>query len=65
MVALSFLYRLRYRWSAFWIGLLITLSTSVLGIHWLTDIAAGLATGLLAVAVARRIDRSTLWLEYS
>jgi len=61
MVALAFLYRLRYRWSALWIGLLITLSTSVLGIHWLTDIAAGLATGILAVAAARLIDRSTLW----
>jgi serine/threonine protein kinase len=61
MVSLAFLYRLRYRWSAFWIGLLITLSTSVLGIHWLTDIAAGLATGILAVAAARLIDRSALW----
>jgi len=61
MVALAFLYRLRYRWSAFWIGLLITLSTSVLGIHWLTDITAGLATGILAVTVARLIDPSTLW----
>ena len=61
MVTLAFLYRLRYRWSALWIGLLITLSTSVLGIHWLTDIAAGLATGILAVAAARLIDRSSLW----
>ena len=63
MVALAFLYRLRYRWSALWIGLLITLSTSVLGIHWLTDIAAGLATGILAVAIARLMDRSTTWPE--
>jgi membrane-associated phospholipid phosphatase len=61
MVALAFLYRLRYRWSALWIGLLITLSTSVLGIHWLTDIVAGLATGLLAVAVARLIDGRYSW----
>jgi serine/threonine protein kinase/membrane-associated phospholipid phosphatase len=60
MVALVFLYRLRYRWSALWIGLLITLSTFVLGIHWLTDIAAGLATGVLAVAMARLIDRSAV-----
>jgi membrane-associated phospholipid phosphatase len=61
MVALAFLYRLRYRWSALWIGLLITLSTSVLGIHWHTDIAAGLATGILAVAVARLFDRTMPW----
>ena len=61
MVALAFLYRLRYRWSALWIGLLITLSTAVLGIHWLTDIVAGLATGILAVAGARLMDRSIAW----
>jgi serine/threonine protein kinase/membrane-associated phospholipid phosphatase len=56
-VTLCFLYRLRYRWSALWIGVLIILSTSVLGIHWLTDIAAGLATGVLAVAAARLTTR--------
>jgi len=61
MVVLAFLYRLRYRWSALWIGLLITLSTSVLGIHWLTDIVAGLATGILAVTVARLMERSITW----
>jgi serine/threonine protein kinase/membrane-associated phospholipid phosphatase len=65
MVALAFLYRLRYRWSALWIGFLITLSTSVLGIHWLTDIAAGLATGILAVSVARLMDRSVTRPEHA
>ncbi len=58
MVALSFLYRLRFRWSALWVGLLIVLSTYVLGIHWLTDIAAGIATGVAAVAAARLVERS-------
>ena len=53
MVGLAFLYRLRFRWVCLWIGLLVILSTSVLGIHWLTDIAAGLATGVLALQVAR------------
>jgi membrane-associated phospholipid phosphatase len=52
-VTLAFLYRLRFRWTALWTGLLIILSTSVLGIHWITDIVAGLATGLIAVQVAR------------
>jgi serine/threonine protein kinase len=65
MVALAFLYRLRYRWSAFWLGLLIILSTSILGIHWLTDIVAGLATGILAVAVARLFNPSAPWPESS
>jgi membrane-associated phospholipid phosphatase len=65
MVALAFLYHLRYRWSALWIGILITLSTSVLGIHWLTDIVAGLATGILAVAAARLMNRSPFWQTYA
>ena len=53
MIGLAFLYRLRFRWVSLWVGLLIILSTSVLGIHWLTDIAAGLATGVLALQIAR------------
>jgi len=63
IVALAFLYRLRYRWSALWIGLLVVLSTSVLGIHWLTDIAAGLATGVLAIALARWMNQTVTWPE--
>ena len=65
MVTLAFLYQLRFRWTALWIGLLITLSTSILGIHWHTDIAAGLATGILAVAIARLMNRSITWAAYS
>ena len=61
MVSLCFIYRLKYRWSALWIGLLIALSTSILGIHWLTDITAGLATGILAVAAARLLERTIPW----
>jgi serine/threonine protein kinase/membrane-associated phospholipid phosphatase len=60
-VVLAFLYRLRFRWVALWIGLLIILSTSVLGIHWLTDIVAGFATGVLAVAIALRINQTVAW----
>ena len=56
IVTLAFLYRLRFRWVALWIGALIVLSTAVLGIHWMTDIVAGLATGALAVALARLIE---------
>jgi membrane-associated phospholipid phosphatase len=59
-VIMAFAYRLRYRWAALWLGVLITLSTSVLGIHWMTDIAAGLAAGVLAFGIARLINRSAL-----
>jgi serine/threonine protein kinase len=58
VVTLSFLYRLRFRWVSLWIGVLIILSTAVLGIHWMTDIAGGLATGFFAVAAARLIEAS-------
>jgi len=64
-VILCFHYRLRFRWTALWVGLLIILSTSVLGIHWLTDIVAGLATGSLAAAIALLISRSSVLQEYS
>ena len=60
-VGLGFFYHLRYRWSAFWLGLLICLSTYVLGIHWLTDIVAGLTAGSLAVAIAVHLNRSMSW----
>ncbi len=60
IVTLAFCYRLRFRWVALWIGLLIVLSTAVLGIHWMTDIAAGVAAGFLAVAAARLIEASQL-----
>jgi len=61
VVGLAFVERLRFRWVALWLGLLVILSTAVLGIHWLTDIAAGLATGVLAVAVALRLERRIRW----
>jgi hypothetical protein len=31
----------------------------------MTDIAAGLATGILAVAIARLMDRSITWHAYT
>ena len=58
MVALAFHYHLRFRWSALFLGLLVALSTLVLGIHWLTDVAAGLAAGILAMSAALLIERS-------
>jgi serine/threonine protein kinase/membrane-associated phospholipid phosphatase len=61
MVALAFHYRLRFRWVALWLGVLIALSTLVLGIHWAIDIVAGLAAGILAVAAALLIERRIEW----
>lgn len=59
-VIMAFVCRLKFRWVALWLGALIILSTSVLGIHWLTDIAAGLAAGVLAFGIARLVNRSAL-----
>ena len=46
--------RLRHFVSA--LGLTVILSTFVLGIHWLADILAGVAVGVLSVALARRLS---------
>jgi serine/threonine protein kinase len=61
VVSLCFVERLRFRWVALWMGLLVVLSTLVLGIHWVTDVVAGLATGVLAVASALLLDRWIPW----
>jgi len=60
-VGLCFTERLRYRWTALWMGLLVILSTLVLGIHWITDVVAGSATGILALVTARRLDSHIRW----
>ncbi|MCJ7755288.1 MAG: protein kinase [Thermoanaerobaculales bacterium] len=65
VVGLAFVEHLRYRWTALWLSLLVILSTAVLGIHWLTDIAAGLATGILAVAIALLLERRIRWVRTS
>ncbi len=40
------------------LGLSIVLSTFVLGIHWIPDILAGLAVGVLSLQLARRAERA-------
>ena len=47
------------------IGVLIVVSTVVLGIHWLTDVVAGLATGILALAAALRVVDRVAWMRAS
>jgi serine/threonine protein kinase len=61
IIGLCFLENLRYRWVAVWLGFIVVLSTLVLGIHWMTDVIAGLATGVLAVAFAFWIDHRIRW----
>ena len=52
----SFLFRVRLRYTVLFLGLMVLLSTFLLGIHWIPDIVAGVATGVLGVVLARRID---------
>ena len=56
VVLACFLFRLPYRRSVAALGATIVLSTFVLGIHWLPDIVAGLALGVLSILLARRLD---------
>jgi DNA-binding SARP family transcriptional activator/membrane-associated phospholipid phosphatase len=58
LVLTSFLFALRFRWSVLFLGIPVALATLVLGIHWMTDVIAGAAVGVLSVALARRIDRA-------
>ena len=51
-----FLFRVRLRYTVLFVGFTVILSTFVLGIHWIPDIIAGMATGVLGVALARRVD---------
>jgi DNA-binding SARP family transcriptional activator/membrane-associated phospholipid phosphatase len=58
LVLTSFAFRLRYRWSVAFLGAPIILATMVLGIHWLTDVVAGAALGVVSLMLALRVDRS-------
>ena len=56
-IAYCFRYKLRLRWTALFLGVIVILSTFVLGIHWIADIVAGLVLGLLSAHVAMLIER--------
>jgi hypothetical protein len=55
-----FLFKVRLRYTVLFLGLTVLLSTFLLGIHWIPDIVAGVATGVLGVVLARRIDLALL-----
>jgi membrane-associated phospholipid phosphatase len=56
IVVCCYLFRVRLRTSVLLLGLTVLLSTFLLGIHWIPDIVAGVGTGVLGVAIARRVD---------
>ena len=56
LIAVGYLCRIRLRRSVLAFGLTIVLSTFVLGIHWIPDMIAGLAVGLLSVLLAVRLE---------
>jgi membrane-associated phospholipid phosphatase len=55
VVLIGYLCRVRLRHTMTALGLLVVLSTFVLGIHWLPDIVAGIAVGTFSVGIARRM----------
>jgi len=62
LILVGYLSGLRWRHTICALGTSVALSTFVLGIHWLPDIVAGVAVGVLSVALARyveaRLDRA-------
>ncbi|MBI2838400.1 MAG: protein kinase [Acidobacteria bacterium] len=56
LILVSYLCRIRLRSCMLALGSTVILSTFVLGIHWVADIVAGLAVGVLGVALALRIE---------
>ena len=58
MVAVCFLYKVRFRVTSLLLGTTIVLATYALGIHWVPDIIAGIGVALASVALAVRVDRA-------
>ena len=55
LIVVCYACAVRMRRTVLVLGVIITLSTFVLGIHWLADIVAGAAVGIVCVAIAHRI----------
>jgi membrane-associated phospholipid phosphatase len=58
-VLCCFVHRVGFRWTIVPLGVSILLSTYSLGVHWIGDVIAGTAIGVISVAVACRIERRT------
>ena len=60
LVLAAFRAGLWHRWAVALLGAVVLLSTFALGIHWIPDIAAGVAAGVLAFSLACRLaDRDS------
>lgn len=57
MILVCYLFQVRFRTAVSALGLMVILSTLVLGIHWLPDVLAGVGVGCLSVAIAARLDK--------
>ena len=54
IITVCWLFQVRLRNTITALGLTVILATFVLGIHWLADIVAGVAVGIISVAIAWR-----------
>jgi len=57
VVLVCFLFQVRFRTPVLALGIVVVISTFVLGIHWVPDVIAGVAAGGLSVALAMRLER--------
>ena len=60
IVLVAYECRLRFRVSVLCLSVIIILATFVLGIHWVPDIIAGIAVGVLSVSLAKRLRHINL-----
>jgi membrane-associated phospholipid phosphatase len=56
LILVSYMAGLRFRHTICALGTSVAISTFVLGIHWLPDILAGVAVGVLSVSLARSVE---------
>ena len=56
LILVSYMAGLRFRHTICALGTSVALSTFALGIHWLPDIVAGVAVGVLSVSLARSVE---------
>jgi membrane-associated phospholipid phosphatase len=55
-VLMCFVLKLPLRFSALALGATVLISTFFLGVHWVADVLAGVAMGVIAVTAALRLD---------
>jgi hypothetical protein len=56
LAAAAFIFGMRLRWTIACLGGTVILATFVLGSHWLADMVAGAAAGVLSIALALRLS---------